>query len=142
NGTCTLQNGELTFEANANATPIVSDACTVEICEEKPADACTSATYTFEIHDAFNPTDDTLNAAQGQASTVAIDDLLSNDGNIDDTTFKLHESSATTGLSVADDGQGNIVVTAAPDAPSAGSFTYEICSGVPGETTRCEDVTV
>lgn len=138
NGVCSIAGGDLTFTANADAAVGSVDTCVVEICEEKPADACKEAVYTFEIHEAFAPKNDTIDGARGKSSVVSIQDLLSNDGNVDDTTFKLVPGSATGGA-VRIDGT-NVIFDTDATATSA-AFEYEICSGIPGDTT-CETVTV
>lgn len=138
NGSCTIQSGSLTFSANANASIGAIDSCTVTICEEQPTDACTEATYTFEIQEAFTPHDDQIDGARGKSSTVSIQELLSNDGNVDDTTFQLVPNSATGG-SVRT--EGNDVIFDTDAQATSAAFEYEICSGLPADT-RCETVTV
>lgn len=135
-GTCGYASGKATFTAAAN-TGGQTAVCTIEVCEEKPDNHCSSADFTFEIVNVFTPTNDTIATAQGISIPVPVSELLANDGNADPQTFTVDESSASGG-SVTRDGD-NVVFTPTEDATS-GVFTYNVCAAY--DTSVCEDVTV
>src|SRR5699024_2444367 len=151
NGTCAVQNGKLTFVANADAVLGAQDICTVEICEEQPDNACTSATYTFEIQDVFNPTEDELSTTQDTPMAFIPDDLLQNDGNTDDDSFEIVFDEdpenpgvipTTKGGTITyDDTTGEYTYTPPADFTGEDSFTYNVCSGLPNDDT-CDEVDV
>lgn len=135
-GTCAIDNGKVTFTAAAGAGG-QNAVCTVEVCEEKPANHCSSETFTFGIVNVFTPTPDAISTAQGDPVSVPVTELLTNDGNADLGTFTVDESTASGGTVTVDG--GNVVFTPTEDA-TAGSFTYNVCAGY--DATLCEDVTV
>lgn len=150
NGTCGVDNQRVTFQADANAALGTSVECKVEVCEEQPADLCVEATYSFEIQDVFNPTEDQLNTTKDTPMAFIPEDLLSNDGNVDEDEFALlnedpdnPDTFITTegGTIVFDQGTGEYTYTPPEDFVGDDSFSYTSCSGLPGDST-CEDVEV
>lgn len=138
-GSCDVDNGRVRFTADDDEANIGQSAiCAFEICEVKPVGACAQGVMTFNIEDVFSPTDDEIIGVRGQDSTVTIATLISNDGNTKPNSFALNASSAVQG-SVSEDGNA-ITFSVSTDA-QAPLFTYNICSGLPADTT-CQDVTV
>lgn len=135
-GTCAIDNGKATFTAAAGAGGQTA-VCTVQVCEDKPANHCSDAAFTFGVVNVFTPTADTISTAQGDPVTVATSTLLSNDVNADASTFTLNAGTATGGT-VAVAG-GDVVFTPTAEA-TAGAFTYNVCAAY--DANLCEDVTV
>lgn len=138
NGACSIVGTSVRFDANAAAPSGTTGTCTVRVCEEKPADLCTDKVFTFDILNAFTPADDAIVGAQGQTTDVPVGALLGNDGNVTASTFALVGTVTGGTVSIT----SGVVSFVSDATATAGSFQYEICSGIDVSICETVDVTV
>lgn len=77
NGTCSIENGEVAFHADAQVTlPAPPNVCIVEICLAAPSNVCATANFAFTILDDFEVTEDELAIFSGNELVIDADKLL------------------------------------------------------------------
>lgn len=146
---CTIEGRNIVFRASENAQVGDTGSCTIQLCEEQPADTCTTAVFDFEVQNVFDPSDDALTTIEDTPLNIEIwEDLVRNDGNADYPDSFILIPDGETSLTTTEGGTvtldpneaGNVVYTPASGFHGVDTFTYTICSSI--DATDCEDVTV
>jgi len=139
-GRCAIVAGAVVYTAPDVATD--DDTCFVHVCEVLPAvapRACTTASFTFDVIDAFDGIDDTLATREGDAVSTSIATLVANDVSADAGSFALTGgASAEGGVVVAD--ATDVTYTPADGFSGIDTFTYRVCSVT--DALDCATVTV
>jgi len=142
NGTATVgEDGIITVDPDERGGAQSFDVA-YEICDTDSLPLCTTVVVT--IVSGPSGEDDTVHVGEGAASTITLESLLANDGNVDDTLFvaTIDDGPTTHGTITFDPESG--VVTYTPDAGYAGSdsFSYTLCSTADDEVCVTQTVTV
>lgn len=134
--------GAFTFAPNANANG--EDSFTVLVTDSRGA--TTEQSFTFEIapvNDAPEAADDNgFTVASGDAISIALEELLANDGDADGDALMLLDITSGTGGSVTQNAAGDVVFSAQTGFSGVASFDYRIADPSGAEATATVFVTV